>query len=134
MKRIQIMRQAVRDRTMQLRRDSATLTLATALVGASLYGLYSYVGSKTIDPDFEAAAAARIADEQRLEALARRKGTILFVTFGQYCEEHSFDNATGHTVGIDYVNCDERLKRESNARAEGAKAKNMKGMLASFNK
>ena len=85
----------------------------------------------------EATIAARLADTQQREAkalLARRNGTILFVTAEKLCEEHRFDNLTGHTVAIDYVDCEERLARDAKAKQEAAKTANMKGMLASFKK
>ena len=56
------------------------------------------------------------------------------MTFTKLCAENSFDNTTGHTVAIDHVDCDERLARDSKTKAQGAKAKNMRGMLASFKK
>ena len=134
MKRLHRIRHAMRDRTSRLRRDVICLTLATACLAAGFTALYGYILRPEADPS---AIAARAAEEERIEALAlqaRRTGTILFVTFTKYCEEHRFDNQTGHTVGIDYVDCDERLARDNNARREIEKTKNVKGMLASFNK
>lgn len=135
MKRLHSIKLAMRDRKSRLRRDVIRLTVATAFVGASLTALYGYISAPP--PEDPSVAAARLAEAERLEAqeaVARRTGTILFVTFTKLCEEHRFDNATGHTIAIDYVDCDERLKSDSKAKAQGAKAKNMRGMLASFRK
>lgn len=134
MKHFRRIRLAMRDRRSRLRRDVICLTLATVCLAAGFTALYGYISRPAADP---AAVAARAAEEERIEALAlqaRRTGTILFVTFTKYCEEHRFDNQTGHTVGIDYVDCDERLARDNNASREIEKTKNVKGMLASFNK
>lgn len=123
----------MRDRRSQMRRDVLRLSLATAFVGASLFAVYGIIST----PEDPSVAAARLAEIEKLEAeeiQAHRNGTILFVTFTKFCEEHRFDNSTGHTVGIDYVDCDERLARDTKAKAQGAKAKNMRGMLASFKK
>ncbi len=118
-----------------LRHDSIRLTAATAVVVVSLFGLYCVtVGEPSSPVMTEATAAARLADTQRQEALAfeaRRRGTILFVSTDKYCEEHKFDNVTGQTLAIDYVDCEERLARDANVN-RAAKTSNMKGMLASF--
>jgi hypothetical protein len=138
MKHFQRMLGVVRERTPFLRHDGVRLIAATAVVGAALVGLYSVTAGQPPAPVLdEATLAARLADTQRQEAKAlqaRRNGTILFVTAEKLCEEHRFDNLTGHTVAIDYVDCEERLAREANAKQEAAKTANMKGMLASFKK
>ncbi|MDO8877701.1 MAG: hypothetical protein Q8M24_07400 [Pseudolabrys sp.] len=134
MKRFHRIRHALQDRTSRLRRDVICLTLATVCLAAGFTALYGYISRPAADP---AAIAARAAEEERIAALAlqaRRTGTILFVTFTKYCEEHRFDNQTGYTVGIEYVNCDERLARDNDALREIEKTKNVKGMLASFKK
>jgi hypothetical protein len=137
MKHLQRMLRLVRERTPFLRHDGVRLVAATAVVGAALFGLYSLTGNQPPAPVLdEATIAARLAETQQRESkalLARRNGTILFVTADKLCEEHRFDNQTGHTVAIDYVDCEERLSRDI-AKQEASKAANMKGMLASFKK
>lgn len=136
MKRFNHIKKAMRDRTSRMRRDGIRLAIAMACLGAGLTAIYGYISSASPDNDPET-IAARLAEEQRLDDEARqayRTGTILFVTFTKYCEEHSFDNQTGNTVAIDHVDCEERLARDSRAKKEAAKGKNMKGMLASFKK
>lgn len=135
MKRFRLMKQAMRNRKARLRRDGIRLTLATAVVGVALFGLYVAIAGKS--QDIEKREAARLAEIERLQAAkiqALRTGTILFVTFTKYCEEHRFDNSTGYTVGIDYVDCDERLARDKITKKEVATGTDMKDMLASFKK
>jgi hypothetical protein len=121
-----------------LRHDGIRLTAATAVVGAALFGVYVWTGSPPQPPlPDEATLAARLAESQREAALAlqaRRTGTILFVSSYKYCEEHRFDNTTGNTVAIDYVECEERLARDAkpDKGGDGSSAKNMQGMIASF--
>jgi hypothetical protein len=138
MKYVFRMVEIVRDRTPFLRHDSVRLTAAIAVVGGAFFGLYSTIERQppalVID---EGAVAARFAESQREAAkalAARRSGSILFVSADKYCEEYRFDNSTGHVVSIDYVDCEERLARDDNAKKEVAKTANMKGMLASFKK
>lgn len=138
MKHFHRMLRWIRARTPYLRHDGVRLTAATAVVGAALFGLYSLTGNQPPAPVLdEATIAARLADTKQREAktlLARRNGTILFVTADKLCEEHRFDNATGYTVAIEYVDCEERLSRDATPKIEAAKTANMKGMLASFKK
>ena len=138
MKRFYRMKQIFRQRTSLLRHDGIRLTAATAVVGAALFGLYSVIGGQPPVPVIdEAALAARLTDalrQQTKAAESRRVGSIVFVTAEKYCEEYKFDNATGHVVGIDYVDCEERLTRDADVKKEVAKSANLKGMLASFKK
>jgi hypothetical protein len=137
MKHFNRIKRVIRERTPFLRHDGVRLVAATAIVGAALFGLYSVTASLPPPVLDEATIAARAAERERAEALAlqaRRTGTILFVTFTKLCEEHRFDNTTGYTIGIDQVDCDERLTRDTKVTSEGAQGKNMKGMLASFKK
>jgi hypothetical protein len=138
MKQLRRIKQLIRDHTPYLRHDSVRLAAATAVVGAALFGVYSASISQPPGPVFdEASIAARLTDTLRQEAqalAARRSGTILFVSTDKFCEEHRFDNVTGQTVAIDYVDCEERLSRETNVQPEAGKTASMKNMLASFKK
>ncbi|MDO9412450.1 MAG: hypothetical protein Q7T81_07745 [Pseudolabrys sp.] len=130
-------KQVIRERATFLQHDGVQLAAATTFVGAALFGIYNYTGQPPAPYIDEAAVAARFAESQREAALvrqARRAGTILFVSADKFCEEHHFDNATGHTVAIDYVDCEERLSRNADIKKEEAKTAGLKGMLAGFKK
>ena len=85
-----------------------------------------------------AKVAAAGADDvvRRNEALARahRMGSILSLSPYQYCELHRFDNLTGNTVAIDYVDCEATAEKQITADTLAAKTENLKGVLSSFKK
>jgi hypothetical protein len=137
MKALVRIKQVIQERTTFLQHDGVQLAAATTFVCAALFGIYNYTGQPPAPYIDEAAVAARFEESQREAALAqqaRRSGTILFVSADKYCEEHHFDNMTGHTVAIDYVDCEERLSRAAEVKKEETKTAGMKGMLASFKK
>ena len=115
-----------------LRRDGIRLAVATVLVAAALAVIYSIVGKTpfTSVPVDEAAVARRI----QAETEARRVGSILFLSSDRLYEEHQFDNRTGNTVSIDFVDCAARLDRGSGADLQAAKAAGLQNMFSSFKK
>ena len=114
------------------RRDGVRLAIATAVVAAALAALYSLVGEMpfTRIPVDEAAAARRV----EAEIAARRVGSILFLSSDRLCEEHQFDNRTGNTVSIDFVDCAARLERGTGVDLQTEKAAGQQNMLSSFKK
>lgn len=119
------------------RRDGVRLTVATLIVAAALLGLYGTLSGLPMMmkvPVVDEAAALRRIEAQMQ---ARRIGSILFLAPDRFCEEHSFDNFTGNTVSIQYIDCDGRLAGRAEADATAAKTgntQNMQDMLASFKK
>ena len=119
------------------RRDGVRLAVATLIVAAALLGLYGTLSGLPMMmkvPVVDEAAALRRIEAQMQ---ARRIGSILFLAPDRFCEEHSFDNATGYTVSIQYIDCDGRLAGRTEADPAAAKAgntQNMQDMLASFKK
>lgn len=119
------------------RRDGVRLTVATLIVAAALLGLYGSLSGLPMMmkvPVVDETAALRRIEAQ---AQARRIGSILFLAPDRFCEEHSFDNFTGNTVSIQYIDCDGRLAGRIAADTAAAKTgntQNMQDMLASFKK
>ena len=118
------------------RRDGVRLTVATLIVAAALLGLYGTLSGLPMMkvPVVDEAAALRRIEAQMQ---ARRIGSILFLAPDRFCEEHSFDNVTGYTVSIQYIDCDGRLAGRTETEPAAAKAgntQNMQDMLASFKK
>lgn len=119
------------------RRDGVRLTVATMIVAAALLGLYGSLSGLPMMmkvPVVDETAALRRIEAQ---AQARRIGSILFLAPDRFCEEHSFDNFTGNTVSIQYIDCDGRLAGRIAADTAAAKTgntQNMQDMLASFKK
>lgn len=117
------------------RRDGIRLAVATAIVAAALAALYGLVGEMpfTRIPVDDAAAARHI--QAAIEA--RRIGSILFLSSDRLCEEHRFDNQTGNTVSIDFVDCAARLEHGTGTdlqAAKAAKAAGLQNMFSSFRK
>lgn len=119
------------------RHDGVRLAVATVTVAAALLGLYGTLSGLPMmmqAPDVDEAAALRRIEAQMQ---ARRIGSILFLAPDRFCEEHSFDNVTGYTVSIQYIDCDGRLAGRVEADPAAAKAgttQHMQDMLASFKK
>jgi hypothetical protein len=124
-----VQRRAARAR----RRDGLRLLVATLVMAGALAGLYAFIDAQPV-----AKVAAAGADDvvRRNEALARahRMGSILFLSPYQYCELHRFDNLTGNTVAIDYVDCEATAEKQITADTLAAKTENLKGVLSSFKK
>jgi hypothetical protein len=123
-----------RSKTRAKRRDDLRLIFATTVMVGALAGLYAFVDAQPV-----AKIAAIGADEavlRRNQALIRahRMGSILFMSPYQYCELHRFDNFTGNTVAIDYVDCEATAEEQITANTLAAKSENMKGMLSGFKK
>lgn len=118
------------------RRDGVRLAVAIVAMTGVLLGLYGSIAGlpwMRVPPVDEAAALRRI--EAQIQA--RRIGSILFLAPDRFCEEHSFDNLTGNTVSIQYIDCDGRLAGRIEADAAAARTgntQNMQNMLASFKK
>lgn len=131
MRRLQ--KPAQRPQARVTRRDGLRLAVATILVAGALVGLYAFIDSQPV-----AKVAAIDADEvsRRNEAQIRahRMGSILFLSPYQYCELHRFDNFTGNTVAIDYVDCEATAEKQITADTLAAKTESMKGVLSSFKK
>jgi len=117
------------------RRDGLRLAVAILLTAGVLAGLYGSIASSPL-------MKVPVVDEAGLlrriqaEAQARRIGSILFLAPDRFCEEHSFDNATGNTVAIQTIDCDARLagRPPADAAAKSGNMQNMQDMLASFKK
>jgi len=116
-----------------LRRDGMRFALAATVVVGALVALYGLIGTS---PFAKVAVVDEAAVMRSIEAQirARRIGSILFLTSDRLCEEHAFDNVTGYTVSIDYVDCETRLENKNKIEAQAAKTASMQGMLASFKK
>jgi hypothetical protein len=118
------------------RRDGLRLAVAILLMTGALLGLYGSIAGLPLMkvPVVDEAGALRRIEAQ---AQARRIGSILFLAPDRFCEEHSFDNFTGNTVSIQYIDCDGRLAGRIAADTAAAKTgntQNMQDMLASFKK
>ncbi len=115
------------------RRDGLRLAVATMLVAGSLAGLYVFIGAQPVTK-IAAIDAGEIMRRNEAQIWAHRMGSILFMSPYQYCELHRFDNFTGDTVAIDYVDCEATAEKQITADTQAAKTESMKGMLSSFKK
>ena len=115
------------------RRDALRLALATTLLAGALAGLYFFIGSQPL-PQVAAIDDGEVLRRNEAQAQARRMGSILFLSPYQFCELHRFDNQTGNTVAIEYVDCEETVEKQITADTLGAKTENMKNVLSSFKK
>lgn len=124
-------------KTRSARRDGVRLAVATAIVAAALLGLYGSLSGLPMMMKVPVVDEAAVLRRIEAQAQARRIGSILFLAPDRFCEEHSFDNFTGNTVSIQYIDCDGRLAGRTAADTAAAKAgntQNMQDMLASFKK
>lgn len=113
-------------------RDGLRLLFATVVMAGVLAGVYAFVDPQPVAK----VGAVDAADDvvRRNEALVRahRMGSILFLSPYQYCELHRFDNLTGNTVAIDYVDCEATAEKQITADTMAAKTESMKDVLSSF--
>ncbi len=115
------------------RRDGLRLAVATMLVAGALAGLYVFIGAQPVTK-VAAIDAGEIMRRNEAQIWAHRMGSILFMSPYQYCELHRFDNFTGDTVAIDYVDCEATAEKQITAETRAAKTESMKGVLSSFKK
>jgi hypothetical protein len=115
------------------RRDGVRLAVATLLVAGALAGLYVFVGAQPVTK-VTAVDTGEVERRNEAEIKAHRMGSILFLSPYQYCELHRFDNFTGNTVAIDYVDCEATAEKQITAETLATKAESMKGVLSSFKK
>lgn len=117
------------------RRDGLRLAVAIVIMAGLLLGLYGVIARS---PLMKVAVIDEAAVQRRIdaEAKARRIGSILFLAPDRFCEEHSFDNATGYTVSIQTIDCDARVAGRTavEAPSKSGNMQNMQDMLASFKK
>ena len=115
------------------RRDGLRLAVATLLMAGALVGLYAFIGAQ---PATKVAAVdeGEVLRRNEAQIQARRMGSILFLSPYQYCELHRFDNLTGDTVAIDYVDCEATAESQITAETLATKTENMKNVLSSFKK
>lgn len=128
-----LQKSAQRPQTRVTRRDGVRLAVATVLVAGALVGLYAFIGAQPVTK-VTAIEADEVLRRNEAQIRAHRMGSILFQSPYQYCELHRFDNLTGNTVAIDYVDCEAAAEKQIAADEPTAKAESMKGVLSSFKK
>ena len=124
---------AQRLQTRVTRRDGLRLAVATFLMAGALVGLYFFIGAQPVTK-VAAVDDGEVLRRNEAQVQAHRMGSILFLSPYQYCELHRFDNLTGNTVAIDYVDCEATAEKQITAETLATKADNMKNVLSSFKK
>lgn len=124
-------RSALRPQARVTRRDGLLLVFATMLVAGMLVAAYTFIANRPL-PQVAALDQSEVLRRYEAQRQARRMGSILFMSPYQYCELHRFDNFTGNTVAIDYVDCESTVEQQTTAETLAAKAANMKDVLSSF--
>jgi hypothetical protein len=125
------------------RGDGLRLAIATAGLLTTLVVVF-FAGSYTLRSySASSAAKAALADQARkasevqarLDAQARRVGTIVLAADRGGCEEFHFDNYTGAFISVADVDCDTVLAEAVPAtKTQQKTGAGMRGMLDSFRK